>query len=55
MTPQKRKAKKKMPVFESIRKPTAPPTRRIGEEHPEELRLPSRRKAKHKSKPESED
>lgn len=39
-----------MPVYDSIRKPTAPPTRRIGERTPDETRLPSGRKAKHKGK-----
>jgi len=42
--------KKERPVFDSIRKPTAPPTQRFGEEKPEEKAHPSRRKTKHKKK-----
>jgi len=36
------------PVFDSIRKPVAPPTRRFGSEAPEEKLRPSLRKVKHK-------
>jgi hypothetical protein len=50
----KRKKKKDRPVFESIRKPVAPPGRKIGKQKPEERIHPSGRKAKHKQKPETE-
>jgi len=40
------------PVFDSIRKPTAPPTRKFGGETADEKRLPSLRKVKHKKSPE---
>jgi len=47
-----KKAKKdERPVFDSIRKPTAPPSQKFGEEKPEEKVHPSRRKTKHKKKP----
>jgi len=36
------------PVFDSIRKPTAPPARRFGEDLPDSVRHPSLRKEKHK-------
>ena len=42
------KKKKPRPVFDSIRKPTAPPTRRIGKSKPDEKVYPSERGAKHK-------
>ena len=46
-----RKAKKEeRPVFDSIRKPTAPPSQKFGEEKPEEKIHPSRRKVKQKKK-----
>jgi hypothetical protein len=46
-----RKVKKdERPVFDSIRKPTAPPSQKFGEEKPEEKIHPSRRKVKHKKK-----
>ena len=46
----KKKAKKTtaQPIFDSIRKPIAPPTQKIGENKPEEKAHPSRRKVKHK-------
>ncbi|MEO6333359.1 MAG: hypothetical protein ABIO91_00105 [Pyrinomonadaceae bacterium] len=40
----------KRPVFDSIRKPTAPPAKKFGEEKPKEIARPSLRKAKHKKK-----
>lgn len=46
----KKRKKEEMPVFDSIRKPTAPPSQRFGEEKPEEKIHPSRRKVKHKRK-----
>ena len=36
------------PVFDSIRKPTAPPSRKFGSEVPAEKLRPSLRKTKHK-------
>lgn len=51
MAAKKRKSEKR-PVFDSIRKPTAPPGRKFGSEKPEERVHPSLRKAKHKSKTE---
>ncbi len=48
---RKRKQKvEKRPVFDSIRKPTAPPAKKFGDEKPEEIARPSLRKTKHKSK-----
>lgn len=35
-------------IFDSIRKPIAPPTQKIGQNKPEEKVHPSRRKTKHK-------
>lgn len=49
----KKKTKKELPIFDSIRKPTAPPSRRFGEDLPTEKSLPSGRKSKHKKKPET--
>ncbi len=54
MAEKKRKKKAEMPVFSSIRKPTAPPSRKLDDERPAEKRMPSLRKAKHK-KPEETD
>ena len=44
----KKKKKDERPVFDSIRKPTAPPGRKFGEEKPGEKARPSGRKIKHK-------
>jgi hypothetical protein len=44
----KKKKKPARPVFDSIRKPTAPPTRRIGKNKPEEKIHPTNRKTKYK-------
>ena len=38
------------PVFDSIRKPTAPPSRKFGDQKPEEKARPAGRRRKHKSK-----
>lgn len=46
----KKKKKAERPVFDSIRKPTAPPSKKMGKDKPEEKANPSRRKAKHKKK-----
>jgi hypothetical protein len=45
---KKSKKKSAHTIFESIRKPVAPPTQKIGENKPEEKAHPSRRKIKHK-------
>jgi len=53
--PAKKKSREdSRPVFDSIRKPTAPPSRKMGKDLPEEKQHPSLRKAKHKKPPENE-
>jgi hypothetical protein len=47
---KKRRAKPERPVFDSIRKPTAPSSQRFGEEKPEERAHPALRKVKHKKR-----
>ena len=37
-------------IFDSIRKPTAPPSRIFGEDKPDERAHPSQRKTKHKKR-----
>lgn len=51
----KKKKKTERPVFDSIRKPTAPPSKKIGSDKPDEKANPSRRKVKHKKKDDIED
>lgn len=51
----KKRKKPERPVFDSIRKPTAPPGKKFGEAKPEEKARPSRRKTKHKKKEEFSD
>jgi hypothetical protein len=51
----KRKKKVERPVFDSIRKPTAPPSQQIGEQKPESKIHPAKRKVKHKRKIEVEE
>jgi len=46
----KKKKPEERPVFDSIRKPTAPPGQKFGSEKPGEKIHPSQRKAKHKKK-----
>jgi len=46
----KKKKKTEQPIFDSIRKPTAPPSKKFGQDKPEEKALPSQRKTKHKKK-----
>jgi hypothetical protein len=46
MAPRKKKPER--PVFDSIRKPVAPASRKIGEDKPDSKAYPSRRKSKHK-------
>ena len=48
--PAKRKKKNKAEIFDSIRKPTAPPSRTLGNEKPEARAHPTQRGAKHKKK-----
>jgi len=55
MCPRSKKKKTVRPVFDSIRKPTAPPGGKMGAEKPEERAMPSLRKTKHKQKVEVED
>ena len=49
MAKRKRKTEER-PVFDSIRKPVAPPVKKFGEDKPVEIARPSLRKAKHKKK-----
>lgn len=42
------------PIFDAIRKPTAPPGQKIGKDKPDEKARPARRQVKHK-KPENPD
>lgn len=46
----KRKKRPDSTLFESIRKPTAPPTQKLGEEKAESRIHPAGRKVKHKKK-----
>ena len=48
---RRKKKTEERPVFESIRKPTAPAGQKFGGSRPEEKLLPSGRKAKHKKPP----
>jgi len=48
--PKKRRADVEQPIFGSIRKPIAPPSRKLGDEKAEEKVHPARRKVKHKGK-----
>ena len=51
----KKKIKKvDRPVFDAIRKPVPPPSRKFGGEIPEEKLRPSLRKVKHKKEPDTE-
>jgi hypothetical protein len=43
-----KKKKTERSIFDSIRKPVAPPSQKIGKKRVDEKLLPSRRKAKHK-------
>ena len=44
----RKKKKDERPVFDSIRKPIAPPSRKFGKPTPEEKANPARRKTKYK-------
>jgi hypothetical protein len=49
---RRKKANRKVsPIFESIRKPSAPPGHPMSHAKPEEKARPAGRKAKHKRKP----
>lgn len=55
MAAKKGKVKKdERPIFDSVRKPTAPPSRTLGEPKPDEKARPARRKTKHKKPPNDE-
>jgi hypothetical protein len=49
---KKRKKPAERPIFDTIRKPTAPPSQKFGKDKPEEKIHPSKRKVKHKKKSE---
>jgi hypothetical protein len=51
MKHQKKKKAGDRPVFDAIRKPTAPPTQKFGGDRPQEKLQPSLRKTKHKKEP----
>ncbi len=51
-SPQKSK-KSVRPVFDSIRKPNAPPGHPLSRAKPDEVARPAMRKAKHKRRPET--
>ena len=46
----RKKKKPEQPIFDSIRKPTAPPSKKFGDDKPDEKARPSKRKTKHKTK-----
>lgn len=54
MAARRKRKREERPVFDSIRKPTAPPSRKFGPEKVEEKVRPSLRKVKHKKEPETE-
>lgn len=54
-SPQKSKRQRGRPVFDSIRKPGAPPGHPISHAKPDEVARPAGRKAKHKRRPEVTD
>ncbi|MDQ3043516.1 MAG: hypothetical protein M3R11_14230 [Acidobacteriota bacterium] len=47
---ERKRKKPERPVFDSIRKPTAPPSQKFGSDKPAEKANPARRKTKHKKK-----
>lgn len=51
----KKKKKSDRQIFDSIRKPVAPPTKKIGTVKPEEKIHPARRKTKHKKESSSDE
>ena len=50
--PRKGKRQPARPLFDSIRKPSAPPGHPIARAKPDEVARPALRKAKHKRRPE---
>ena len=54
-SPQNSKRRQVRPVFDSIRKPGAPPGHPISRAKPDEVARPAGRKAKHKRRPEVTD
>lgn len=52
-SPPKTKRPQARPVFDSIRKPVAPPGHPLSRAKPEEVARPAQRKAKHKRRPEA--
>jgi hypothetical protein len=50
-SPQKPKRSQARPVFDSIRKPGAPPGHPLSRAKPDEVARPALRKAKHKQRP----
>jgi hypothetical protein len=50
-SPQKSKKQDVRPVFDSIRKPNAPPGHPLSRAKPDEVARPAMRKAKHKRAP----
>jgi len=52
-SPRKGKRQQARPVFDSIRKPGAPPGHPLSRAKPDEVARPAGRKAKHKRRPES--
>ena len=54
-SPQKTKRRQARPIFDTIRKPTAPPGHPLSRAKPDEVARPAGRKAKHKRRPEAGD
>jgi hypothetical protein len=54
MARKRRKRTDERPVFDSIRKPVAPPTRKFDDDAREEKIHPSLRKTKHKHRPDAD-
>ncbi len=52
-SPQKAKLRQPRPVFDSIRKPAAPPGHPMSRAKPDEVARPAGRKAKHKRRAEA--
>jgi len=52
-SPRKTKQQQARPVFDSIRKPAAPPGHPLTRAKPDEIARPAGRKAKHKRRPET--
>jgi len=50
-SPPKAKGVQARPVFDSIRKPVAPPGHPLSRAKPDEVARPAQRKAKHKRRP----